>query len=224
MRAAFRTESTEAHKSQFESARLKIDFACRRVVVNNRSIHLTPKKLELLRHLILNQGRPVSYVRLLEALWGSSDPPHINHLRVFINQLRKKIEHHSKGPRHSQIRTDPDIGYHFEPNSSQRTSADRTGKAGTFKLIRFARTRSRLDFREDLPYRTKNTCSIWISGKYVSRSDLICEVPGIAAQNRARDGQAFRQLRNSQRVSDPTSRPFRFGFGSSVTLMQSCDV
>lgn len=114
MHAAFRGEPTE--KVHFESSSFWIDFACRRVVANNRSIHLTPKELELLRHLVSNQGKPVSHVKLLEALWGSSDSHHINHLRVFVNQLRKKIEPHSKGPRNSHIQTDNLIGYHFELN------------------------------------------------------------------------------------------------------------
>ena len=52
-------ETIEAVEPQFESSDLKIDFACRRVIVNNRFIHLTPKELELLRHLVLNQGKPV---------------------------------------------------------------------------------------------------------------------------------------------------------------------
>lgn len=129
MRSAFRAEPTETEKVKFESSNFLIDFACRRVVVNNRSIHLTPKELELLRHLVLNQGRPVSHVELLEALWGSSDPHYIGHLRVFVNQLRKKIEPHSKGSRNSHIQTDNFVGYHFEPApGSQRTPADRTNK------------------------------------------------------------------------------------------------
>lgn len=125
MRAAFRPDPTASQTSQLESSCWKIDFACRRVIVNEQTIHLTPKELELLRHLVLNQGRPVSHVKLLEALWGSSDSHHINHLRVFVNQLRKKIEPHLSGPRHSHIQTDNFIGYHFEPNPEKRVNSRR---------------------------------------------------------------------------------------------------
>lgn len=123
--AASRTKPIEPQQSQFGSSCLKIDFACRRVVVNNRSIHLTPKELELLRHLVLNEGRPVSHVTLLTALWGSSDSHHISHLRVFVNNLRKKIEPDAKGPRDSYIRTDNLIGYHFEANPHKSASLRR---------------------------------------------------------------------------------------------------
>jgi two-component system, OmpR family, KDP operon response regulator KdpE len=116
MRAAFRLRPDEAVEPQFESSDLKIDFACRRVIVNNRFIHLTPKELELLRLLVLNQGKPVHHLKLLQALWGSASSHHIGHLRVFIKSLRKKIEPHSIGPRDSHIQTDNFIGYHFEPN------------------------------------------------------------------------------------------------------------
>lgn len=126
VRAIFRKKSAERHDQKFESPCFKIDFACRRVVINDQIVRLTPKEMKLLRHLVLNQGRPVSHSKLLEALWGSSDSHRINDLRVFVNQLRKKIEPHLRGPRHSHIQTDNFIGYHFEPNPEKTATPHRS--------------------------------------------------------------------------------------------------
>lgn len=127
IQSALRKDTAESHDPTFESSAFKIDFACRRVVVNDQIVRLTPKEMKLLRHLVLHQGRPVSHEKLLEALWGSHDSHRINDLRVFVNQLRKKIEPHLREPRYSHIQTDNFIGYHFEPNP-EKTAAPRRAK------------------------------------------------------------------------------------------------
>lgn len=129
IRAALRMAPAELRDTNFESSSFTCDFTFRRVIVNNQIVRLTPKEMELLRHLVLNQGRPISHGKLLEVLWGSNDLHRIGDLRVFINQLRKKIDPHLRCPRYSHIQTDNFIGYHFEPNPEKPTAPRRSSRA-----------------------------------------------------------------------------------------------
>src|SRR5580704_17649939 len=76
----------------FDSGGLKMDFERRRVTVDEQSVHLTPTEFELLRHLVLNAGKPIAHSTLLNSLWGPEHTLDIQRLRVTINQLRRKIE------------------------------------------------------------------------------------------------------------------------------------
>jgi two-component system, OmpR family, KDP operon response regulator KdpE len=78
-------------------------------------VRLTPKEFDLLRHLVANQGKPLEHRRLLQAVWGPDYGDETEYLRVFINQLRKKIEPDPAHPKY--IHTDPWVGYRFEPVS-----------------------------------------------------------------------------------------------------------
>ena len=90
---------------------LEIDFERRAVKVHGQPVHLTPKEFELLRLLAANSGKPLSHRRLLQAVWGPDYGEQTEYLRVFINQLRKKIEPDPSRPRY--ILTDPWVGYRF---------------------------------------------------------------------------------------------------------------
>src|SRR5437899_7260204 len=113
IRAALRRASPAEPTPPFISPELQIDFEQRRVTVKGQPVRLTPKEFELLRHLATNPGKPVSHRRLLQAVWGPDYGNETEYLRVFINQLRKKIEPDPSNPRY--IRTDPWVGYRFEP-------------------------------------------------------------------------------------------------------------
>jgi len=97
----------------FESADLKIDFERRRVTVGDQPVHLTPSEFELLRYLVLNEGKPVSHHTLLQSLWGPEHVREIQRLRVTINQLRRKVEPDPEQIRY--IHTEHQFGYRFEP-------------------------------------------------------------------------------------------------------------
>jgi two-component system, OmpR family, KDP operon response regulator KdpE len=97
----------------YESTGLKIDFERRRVVVDSAQVHLTPSEFELLRYLVLNEGKPVSHHTLLQSLWGPEHAREIQRLRVTINQLRRKIEPNPSRVRY--IHTEHQFGYRFEP-------------------------------------------------------------------------------------------------------------
>lgn len=90
---------------------LVIDFNARKVIVRDEPVHLTPKEFELLRFLVVHAGQPVRHRRLLQAVWGPDYGHEIEYLRVFINQLRKKIEADIADPKY--IVTEPWIGYRF---------------------------------------------------------------------------------------------------------------
>jgi two-component system KDP operon response regulator KdpE len=97
----------------FESSGLKIDFERRRVTVGTLHVHLTPSEFELLRYLVLNEGKPVSHHTLLQSLWGPKYTNEIQRLRVTVNQLRRKIEPEPNRIRY--IQTEHQFGYRFEP-------------------------------------------------------------------------------------------------------------
>jgi two-component system KDP operon response regulator KdpE len=112
IRAALRRAPSAEAVPPFVSNDLSIDFESRSVTVRGRSVRLTPKEFELLRLLVANQGKALPHRKLLQAVWGPDYGEETEYLRVFINQLRKKIESDPRNPRY--IRTDPWVGYRFE--------------------------------------------------------------------------------------------------------------
>jgi len=121
IRAALRRASPVDVPPPFVSHDLKIDFENRLVVVKGKTIRLTPKEFELLRHLVANQGKPMGHRRLLQAVWGPDYGEETEYLRVFINQLRKKIEPDPHHPRF--IKTEPWVGYRFQRPREKAHSA-----------------------------------------------------------------------------------------------------
>jgi two-component system KDP operon response regulator KdpE len=96
------------------TADLYIDFEERRVISCGQEQHLAPKEFALLRCLILEANRVVSHERLLHAIQPNGRPSRTGKLRVYIRQLRKKLEPFPERPRY--IRTEARVGYRFELN------------------------------------------------------------------------------------------------------------
>jgi two-component system, OmpR family, KDP operon response regulator KdpE len=118
IRAALRRRTAPGKETSFATKDLSIDFEARVVAVRGRDVHLTPKEFELLRHLVLNAGKPLSHRRLLQAVWGPDYGDEPEYLRVMINQLRKKLE--SDPARPKLILTEPWVGYRFQaPHESK---------------------------------------------------------------------------------------------------------
>jgi two-component system KDP operon response regulator KdpE len=113
IRASLRRHPSAESLPAFVSKELTVDFEGRRVTVSGEEVHLAPKEFEVLRHLIANQGKPISHRRLLQIVWGPEYGEETENLRVVINQLRKKIEKDSSQPKF--ILTEPWVGYRFEP-------------------------------------------------------------------------------------------------------------
>jgi two-component system KDP operon response regulator KdpE len=83
--------------------------------VREREVHLTPKEYDLLAYLLRHPGKVLTHRTLLAAVWGGESVEQTEYLRVFIGQLRKKIETDSATPRY--ILTEPWIGYRFDPGA-----------------------------------------------------------------------------------------------------------
>jgi two-component system, OmpR family, KDP operon response regulator KdpE len=90
-----------------------VDFASHQVRVRDREIRLTPKECQLLRYLAAHPNRTIPHRELLQAVWGADYGDELEYLRVFVNQLRKKIETNPARPKY--LLTDPWVGYRFRP-------------------------------------------------------------------------------------------------------------
>ena len=90
---------------------LEIDFVSRSVTNGSATAHLTPKELDLLRYLTQHANQAVSHRELLQAVWGPDYGDQVYYLRVFIKNLRKKIESNPENPEY--ITTEPWVGYRF---------------------------------------------------------------------------------------------------------------
>jgi two-component system, OmpR family, KDP operon response regulator KdpE len=88
---------------------IKIDFDSRMVVATGREEHLTPKEFELLRYMVAHPGQVIPHRRILEAIWGADYGNEVEYLRVFVNQLRKKIEGDPHNPKY--LLTEQWVGY-----------------------------------------------------------------------------------------------------------------
>lgn len=119
VRAALRRASTSITKEPastvLEVNDFRVDLESRSVTVEGRDIHLTPKEFDLLVYFINNAGKVLTHRTLLSAIWGGNYVEQSEYLRVFVGQLRKKIEPDASKPRY--ILTEPWVGYRFEPEA-----------------------------------------------------------------------------------------------------------
>lgn len=113
IRAALRRVpwSAEAGPQVLTLDDLQINFATRRVIGAGREIRLTPKEFDLLHYLVAHPNAPIPHARLLQAVWGPDYGEEVEYLRVFVNQLRKKIEKNPAQPKY--LLTEPWVGYCF---------------------------------------------------------------------------------------------------------------
>jgi two-component system, OmpR family, KDP operon response regulator KdpE len=107
-RTGFATDTTPKH---FSVPNLEVDFEQRSVIAGGVPVRLTPTEFDILRYLVSYANKPVPHRRILQAIWGPDYGDQIEYLRVFINQLRKKIE--PPGLKPTFIATEPRIGYRF---------------------------------------------------------------------------------------------------------------
>jgi two-component system, OmpR family, KDP operon response regulator KdpE len=90
-----------------------VDFQSHQVRIRDREVRLTPKECHLLRYLVAHPNQTIPHRQLLQAVWGADYGEELEYLRVFVNQLRKKIESNPARPRY--LLTDPWVGYRFRP-------------------------------------------------------------------------------------------------------------
>lgn len=112
IRAALRrVPSAQSSPNKIRVGEILIDFDARAVSREGESVHLTPKELDLLRYLTQRAKQVVSHRELLQAVWGPDYGDQVDYLRVFVKNLRKKIEANPERPEY--ITTEPWVGYRF---------------------------------------------------------------------------------------------------------------
>ncbi len=111
IRVAIRRAAKTEDEPVLTFADLTIDLARRIVLLNREEVRLTPTEYEILKYLALHAGRVVTHRQLLRAVWGPNYQEETHYLRVYVGQLRRKIEADPAQPRY--ITTEPGVGYRF---------------------------------------------------------------------------------------------------------------
>lgn len=111
MRSALRNRNITQSDPIYEFGNISVDLAAHSVKVNGELIKLTSTEFQLLAMLVQNEGRVLTHQYLLKEVWGLSHIEQTQYLRVFVAQLRKKIESDPNNPQH--ILTESGIGYRF---------------------------------------------------------------------------------------------------------------
>ena len=104
----------ETAQTVLELGDFHVDLESRNVTVRGREIRLTPKEFDLLIYFINHSGKVLTHHTLLAAVWGGDYVEQDQYLRVFVGNLRKKLETNPASPRY--ILTEPWVGYRFSPN------------------------------------------------------------------------------------------------------------
>lgn len=115
VRAALRRGAAGAaeESSVFDVGEFRVDLDARRVYIHGNEVRLTPKEFDLFLYMARRPNRVLTHATLLEAVWGGASQEQPEYLRVFMGQLRKKLEPNPANPRY--LMTEPWVGYRFNP-------------------------------------------------------------------------------------------------------------
>src|SRR5260221_5379251 len=114
VRAALRRSGADADVGSFEAGEFRVDLVSRRVHARGNEVRLTPKEFDLFVYMARHPNRVITHRTLLEAVWGEASQEQPEYLRVFMGQLRKKLEPDPSNPKY--LVTEPWVGYRFNPN------------------------------------------------------------------------------------------------------------
>src|SRR6202050_1872111 len=112
VRAHLRRAPERTVDAPIEIGDFAVDASAHTATVCGKSLHLTPTEFDLLLYMARNAGKALTHRALLTAVWGGQSAHQPEYLRVFIGQLRRKLE--AEGPR-QYIQTEPWVGYRFLP-------------------------------------------------------------------------------------------------------------
>ena len=101
----------------FAAGNLRVELARRQVLIEGQEVHLTPTEYRMLTVLIKNAGKVLTHRQFLQEIWGPDCNQEIHYLRVYMNQLRRKL---GDTTTQSKIVTEPGIGYRFCATDSER--------------------------------------------------------------------------------------------------------
>ena len=116
LRAALRRSGTDPDAPVVETESFSVDLAAKQASTPSGPVRLTPTEWHLLEVLIRHEGKLVSHRDLLQEVWGPAYETETNYLRVYMAQLRRKLERDPSHPRH--LITEPGIGYRFRRDES----------------------------------------------------------------------------------------------------------
>jgi two-component system, OmpR family, KDP operon response regulator KdpE len=120
LRAALRRAAPAEEEATVETEDFKVDLAAKRVTTSTGEIRLTPTEWHIIEVLVRNPGKLVTQRQLLQEVWGTQYEKETNYLRVYLAQIRRKLEPDPTRPRY--FHTEPGMGYRFEvPESANRT-------------------------------------------------------------------------------------------------------
>jgi len=110
IRAALRHRvQAQGGKPVFQSEGLTVDLVHRRITLNGAEVKLSPKEYDILQQLVIHAGKVLTHRHLLREVWGSENDDDVAYLRVYIRQLRGKLETDPAQP--TLILTEPGVGY-----------------------------------------------------------------------------------------------------------------
>jgi two-component system KDP operon response regulator KdpE len=113
LRAALRRRLPEGEASVISTDAFTIDLGAKRVTRDGESVHLTPTEWHVLEVLVRSPSKLISQRQLLKEVWGPAYETETNYLRLYLAQLRRKLEPQPSRPRH--LITEAGMGYRFEP-------------------------------------------------------------------------------------------------------------
>jgi two-component system KDP operon response regulator KdpE len=113
VRAALRSHAALRGEGEtFSNGRIRVDFTRQEVFVDGNAVALTQKEYRLLAALVRDPGRVITHAQLLREVWGARYVDNVQHLRVYIKQLREKLEDNPSDPQF--LLTASGVGYRFK--------------------------------------------------------------------------------------------------------------
>jgi two-component system KDP operon response regulator KdpE len=117
LRAALRRAAPSEEEAVVETADFTVDLAAKRVTRSGAEVRLTPTEWQIVEFLVRHPGKLVGQRQLLQAVWGAQYEKETNYLRVYVAQIRRKLEPDPARPIY--FKTEPGMGYRFEPGAQE---------------------------------------------------------------------------------------------------------
>jgi two-component system KDP operon response regulator KdpE len=116
LRAALRRAAPSEGERLVETAAFTIDLGDKQVTQDGHTVHLTPTEWQIVEALVRNRGRLVTQPALLQQVWGPQYETETHYLRIYMSQIRRKLEPDPSRPRY--FITEPGMGYRFVEEAS----------------------------------------------------------------------------------------------------------
>jgi two-component system KDP operon response regulator KdpE len=117
----------EAGEPELTNGEIRMDLVRHEVFIRGEKTMFTPKEYELLRYFMMHRGKMLTHKQILKDVWGPAHGEDMQYLRVYVSQVREKIERDPSGP--TYIITEPGIGYRMETLSNASASTAASGAA-----------------------------------------------------------------------------------------------